>query len=212
MFATWLRMSQPDSAWACCRLITRTNRHEDSWPSTAAPTLRTRCRQSTDVIGQLRILQRRAGQVLRTALVKPAMNSAANAHARRRKTQPMAVSQAAVALAESLVRLQSAWARLVPTGRLRSSPTPARHPHRLPQQDSTGLGHQAPAVSGDDRPGSACVILHLKVPSARVRTGPSTSPTLPGQRHFSGQQTAPGYSRPSMDRARVPIAQSDHRP
>jgi hypothetical protein len=36
----------------------------------------------------------RVAQVLRTALVNPAMNSAANAHASSRKTQPTAVSQA----------------------------------------------------------------------------------------------------------------------
>ena len=65
----------------------------------------------------------RDDQVLRTALVKPAMNSAANTHASSRSTQPTAVSQAAVALAESVVRSQSARATLVPTGRLRSSPT-----------------------------------------------------------------------------------------
>ena len=44
------------------------------------------------------------------------MNSAANTHARRRKTQPVAVSQAAVALAESVVRPQSARAKLEPAG------------------------------------------------------------------------------------------------
>jgi hypothetical protein len=42
------------------------------------------------------------------ALVKPAMNSAANTQANSRKTQPAAVSQAAVALAASLVRSQPA--------------------------------------------------------------------------------------------------------
>ena len=44
--------------------------------------------------------------VLRTALVKPAMNSAANTHAKTRKTQPTTVSQVAVTLAESVVRSQ----------------------------------------------------------------------------------------------------------
>ena len=39
------------------------------------------------------------------------------------RTQPTAVSQAAVTLAESLVRSQPARATLVPTGRLRSNPT-----------------------------------------------------------------------------------------
>src|SRR5215467_8593704 len=63
------------------------------------------------------------GHVLRTALVKPAMNSAAKTQARTRKTQLRAVSQAPVVLAESLVRSQLAQATLVPTGRLRSSPT-----------------------------------------------------------------------------------------
>jgi len=53
----------------------------------------------------------------------PGMNSAANTHAASRHTQPAALSQAAVALAESVVRSQSARATLVPTGRLRSSPT-----------------------------------------------------------------------------------------
>jgi hypothetical protein len=68
-------------------------------------------------------LQRRIDHVLRTALVKPAMNNAANVHASSRNTQPAAVSQAAVALAESVVRSQPARAALAPTGRLRSSPT-----------------------------------------------------------------------------------------
>ena len=39
------------------------------------------------------------------------------------QTQPAAVSQAAVTLAESLVRSHAARATLVPTGKLRSSPT-----------------------------------------------------------------------------------------
>src|SRR5215472_6274397 len=65
----------------------------------------------------------RADQVLRTALVKPAINSAANDQARSRKTQPTAVSHAAVVLAEFVVRSHFARATLVPTGRLRSSPT-----------------------------------------------------------------------------------------
>ena len=69
------------------------------------------------------IPQRHMDQVLRTALVKPAMNKAANTYASSRRTQPAAVSQAAVALAEAVVRSQSARATLVPTGRLRSSPT-----------------------------------------------------------------------------------------
>jgi len=55
--------------------------------------------------------------VLRTALVKPAMNSAANTQARTRKIQPRAVSQAPVVLAGSLVRSQLARATLVPTGK-----------------------------------------------------------------------------------------------
>jgi len=63
------------------------------------------------------------GYVLRTALVKPAMNSAANIHASSRKNQLTAVSQAAVTLSESVVNSQSARATLVPTGKLRSSPT-----------------------------------------------------------------------------------------
>ena len=49
--------------------------------------------------------------------------SAANTHASTRNTEQTAVSQAAVALAESLVRSHAARATLVPTGRLRSSPT-----------------------------------------------------------------------------------------
>jgi hypothetical protein len=53
---------------------------------------------------------RRVDQVFRTALVKPAMNSAANAHASSCSTQPAAISQAAVALAEFWVRSQSARA------------------------------------------------------------------------------------------------------
>src|SRR4029077_3992399 len=69
------------------------------------------------------VRQRHIHHVLRTALVKPAMNSAANTHASSRKTQPQKVSQAAVTPAESLVRSQSTRATLVPTGRLRSSPT-----------------------------------------------------------------------------------------
>jgi hypothetical protein len=71
-------------------------------------------------------LQWRADHVLRTALVKPAMNSAANTHASSRNTQPPALSQAAVTLAESLVSSQPARATLVPTGRLRSKPTLTR--------------------------------------------------------------------------------------
>jgi hypothetical protein len=38
------------------------------------------------------ILQRHVGHVLRTALVKPAMNRPANTHAKTRNTQPTAVS------------------------------------------------------------------------------------------------------------------------
>jgi len=38
------------------------------------------------------MLQRQIGHVLRTALVKPAMNSAANTHASTRNTQPTADS------------------------------------------------------------------------------------------------------------------------
>jgi ABC-type anion transport system duplicated permease subunit len=53
-------------------------------------------------------------QVLRTALVKPAMNSAANTHASTRKTQLTAVSQTAVMLAEFWVRSQSARPRWYP--------------------------------------------------------------------------------------------------
>ena len=66
---------------------------------------------------------RHLGHVLRTALVKPAKNNAANAHASTRKIQPTTLSQAAVALAESVVRSQAARATVVPTGRFRSSPT-----------------------------------------------------------------------------------------
>ena len=39
---------------------------------------------------------------------------------------------------------------------LRQAPAQAGHPHRLPQQDRPGLGHQPPAVSGHGDPGS-CV-------------------------------------------------------
>jgi hypothetical protein len=42
-------------------------------------------------------------QVLGTALVKPAMNSAANTQASSRKTHPTTVSRAAVTLTESVV-------------------------------------------------------------------------------------------------------------
>src|SRR5262245_29789326 len=64
---------------------------------------------STSLIEPLRyvIAHRRMDQVLRTALVKPAMTSAANAHASSRNTQLPAVSQAVVALAEFVVRSQS---------------------------------------------------------------------------------------------------------
>jgi hypothetical protein len=66
------------------------------------------------------------GQVLRTAPVNPAMNNAANTHASTRSTQPAVTSHAAVALAASLGSPQPARARVVPTGRLRSSPTLTR--------------------------------------------------------------------------------------
>lgn len=68
-------------------------------------------------------LQRHLDHVLRSALVKRAMSNAANVHAKTRNTQPSRVSQAAVTLAESLVRLQSTRATVVPTGRWRSNPT-----------------------------------------------------------------------------------------
>ena len=56
--------------------------------------------------------------------------------------------------------------RRPPAGQpLGQAPGQARDPHRLPQQDRPRLGHQAPAVSGHGHPGSACAILHLKVPS-----------------------------------------------
>ena len=42
------------------------------------------------------------------------------------------------------------------------APAQAGHPHRLPQQDRPGLGHQAPAVRGHRDPGTACAILHLE--------------------------------------------------
>jgi hypothetical protein len=45
---------------------------------------------------------------------------------------------------------------------LRQAPAQAGDPHRLPQQDRSGLGHQAPAVSGHGDPGAACVILRLE--------------------------------------------------
>src|SRR5690242_12541921 len=54
-------------------------------------------------IGGGLLLQRHIDHVLRTALVKPAMNKAANAQASSRNTQPTADSHAAVTLAESVV-------------------------------------------------------------------------------------------------------------
>src|SRR5262249_6208835 len=76
-------------------------------------------------IGAVAVLtpERRVDHVLRTALVKPAINNAANPHAISRTTQLTAVSQAAVTLAECMVTSQPARPKLVPTGRLRSSPT-----------------------------------------------------------------------------------------
>jgi hypothetical protein len=49
---------------------------------------------------------------LRTALVKPAMNSAANTHASTRKTQPARVSQAAVVDRLSLTLYKFFYQRL----------------------------------------------------------------------------------------------------
>ena len=60
---------------------------------------------------------------MRTALVKPAINRAANTHASSLITHPAIVSQNAVALAEFDVRSQSPRATVVPTGRFKSSPT-----------------------------------------------------------------------------------------
>ena len=54
----------------------------------------------------------------------------------------------------------------------RQAPAQAGHPHRLPQQDRPGLGHQAPAVSGHGDPGTACAILHWKSAFGWWRTGP----------------------------------------
>ena len=42
------------------------------------------------------------------------------------------------------------------------APAQAGHPHRLPQQDRPGLGHQAPAVSGHRDRAAACAIVHLE--------------------------------------------------
>ena len=61
-------------------------------------------------------------QVLRTALVNPAMNSAANAHANTRSAQPAVTSQAAVALAASLGSPQPARARVVPDWQVEIQP------------------------------------------------------------------------------------------
>ena len=42
------------------------------------------------------------------------------------------------------------------------APAQAGDPHRLPQQDSPGLGDQAPAIGRHRDAGSTCAILHLK--------------------------------------------------
>jgi hypothetical protein len=60
----------------------------------------------------------------------------------------------------------------------------AGHPHRLPQQDGPALRDQAPAVRRHHDAIGACAILHLKSAFDSNRTGPSTSPILPGQKHF----------------------------
>ena len=57
---------------------------------------------------------------------------------------------------DDLARVVDRPRRPPPGQALRQAPAQAGHPHRLPQQDRPGLGHQAPAVSRHGDPGS-CV-------------------------------------------------------
>ena len=63
---------------------------------------------------------------------------------------------------DDLARVMDRPRRPPPGQALRQAPAQAGDPHRLPQQDRPGLGHQAPAVSRHRDPGTACAILHLE--------------------------------------------------
>ena len=63
---------------------------------------------------------------------------------------------------DDLARVVDRPRRPPPGQALRQAPAQAGDPHRLPQQDRAGLGHQAPAVSGHRHPAVACAILHLE--------------------------------------------------
>ncbi len=63
---------------------------------------------------------------------------------------------------DDLARVVHRPRRPPPGKALRQAPPQAGNPHRLPQQDGRGLGHQPTAVSRDSDPGTACAILHWK--------------------------------------------------
>ena len=71
----------------------------------------------------------------------------------------------------------------------------AQDPQDLGEQQRPGLGHDPRPVSGHDDLGTARGIVHGKSAFGRVRTGPSTSPILPVQRHFSRKRPRLIYPR-----------------
>src|SRR6516165_3085919 len=97
------------------------------------------------------------------------MNSAANAQARSLNTQPTAVSQAAVTLAELAVKSQSTRATLVPTGKLRSSPT------------------LTCCTSVHGRPGVAVVLVCASAPCAPSTTASTHDTTTTPARNHSAR-------------------------
>jgi len=94
---------------------------------------------------------------------------------------------------DDLPRIVHRAARLPPGEPVRQTPVQARHPQRLRQEQAAGLGHD-PRPTGSHRDlRAAGGILHLKSAFGSVRTGPSTSPILPGQRHFFVQPHGPSH-------------------
>jgi hypothetical protein len=73
----------------------------------------------------------------------------------------------------------------------RQLPAQARDLQDLGEQQRPGLGDNPRSVSGHDDLGTARGILHGKSAFGWVRTGPSTSPMLPVQRHFFTYAPAP---------------------
>ena len=102
------------------------------------------CRQRADQPGHHRIRRHRPGQARLLPQHRDIGQAVPAQRHRRRQVR------------DDLPRVMDRPRRPPPGQPLRQAPAQAGHPHRLPQQDRPGLGHQAPAVSGHRNP-SSCV-------------------------------------------------------